>query len=69
MKKLYLLFLLALIPVLASAQNLKFGYFSYSQVLQSMPDKAIADKNLADLRAKYDAETKRVENYFAEASG
>ena len=64
MKKLYLLFLLALIPVLASAQNLKFGYFSYSQVLQSMPDKAIADKNLADLRAKYDAETKRVENEF-----
>ena len=64
MKKLYLLFVLALLPLLASAQNVKFGYFSYDEILNSMPDKAIVEKNLADLRAKYDAETKRVENEF-----
>lgn len=64
MKKLYLLFLLAVMPLLASAQNVKFGYFSYAEVLASMPDKAIVEKNLAELRAKYDAETKRVENEF-----
>lgn len=64
MKKLYLLFVLALLPLLASAQNVKFGYFSYTEILNSMPDKAIVEKNLADLRAKYDAETKRVENEF-----
>ena len=64
MKKLYLLFLLAVMPLLTSAQSVKFGYFSYAEVLASMPDKAIVEKNLADLRAKYDAETKRVENEF-----
>ncbi len=64
MKKLCLLFLMATLPLLASAQEIKFGYFSYAEVLASMSDKAIVEKNLSDLRSKYEAETKRVENEF-----
>ncbi len=50
-------------PTPAAAQ-LAFGYLSYDEVLRSMPDYAIAVKTEADLRAKYDAEVKRVENDF-----
>lgn len=64
MRKLYLLLLLAVMPLLANAQNIKFGYFSYNEILQSMPDKAIVEKNLSDLRDKYAAEIKRVESEF-----
>ncbi len=64
MKKLCLLFLLAVLPLLASAQEIKFGYFSYAEVLASMSDKTIVEKNLSDLRSKYEAETKRVEDEF-----
>lgn len=64
MKKLCLLFLMATLPLLTSAQEIKFGYFSYAEILASMSDKAIVEKNLSDLRSKYEAETKRVENEF-----
>ncbi len=64
MKKLCLLFLLTVLPLLASAQEIKFGYFSYAEVLASMSDKTIVEKNLSDLRSKYEAETKRVEDEF-----
>ena len=41
-----------------------FGYLSYDSVLKSMPDYAIVQKQMDDLRAQYQAETKRVEEEF-----
>ncbi len=63
MKKYSILFLSLLLPLLAGAQ-VKFGYFSYEQAFSSMPEYAIVQANLKDLRSKYDAETKRVEEEF-----
>lgn len=63
MKKFSILLLTLLLPLLAGAQ-VKLGYFSYEEAFVSMPEYAIAQANLKDLRAKYDAETKRVEEEF-----
>ena len=63
MKKFSILLLTLLLPLLAGAQ-VKLGYFSYEEAFVSMPEYAIAQANLNDLRAKYDAETKRVEEEF-----
>ena len=41
-----------------------FGYLSYEAALKSMPDYAIVQQKMADLRAQYQAETKRVEEEF-----
>ncbi len=46
------------------AQPFRFGYFSYRAAFESMPDHAIAQHNIDDLRAKYDSELKRVEEEF-----
>lgn len=51
-------------PVTNSLQSFKFGYLSYDAAFKAMPEYAIALKNIADLKAKYDAETKRVEEDF-----
>ena len=51
------------LPFMAEAQ-VKFGYFRYEEAFRSMPEYAIVQANLNDLRAKYDAETKRVEEEF-----
>ena len=51
------------LPFMAEAQ-VKFGYFSYEEAFRSMPEYAIVQANLNDLKAKYDAETKRVEEEF-----
>ena len=48
---------------MAGAQ-VSFGYFSYDQVLRSMPEYEMVEQNLADLRAQYDAELKRAEDDF-----
>lgn len=63
MKKLLFTFLVLLLPMAAGAQ-VKFGYFSFKAILEAMPERAIADRNLADLRQKYDAEMKRAESEF-----
>ena len=44
--------------------TLKFGFLSYEAALQSMPDYTLAQKNLADLKAQYQTEAKRVEDEF-----
>lgn len=63
MKKPILSFVFMLLPLLATAQQnvpaFKFAYFSYEKVLHSMADYATATRSLNDLKAKYDAETKR----------
>lgn len=77
MKQILLPLVFMLMPVAASAQqsahpqvpapveqSLRFGYFSYEEVLHTMPGYAIAKHNMDDLRAKYDAETKRAEDEF-----
>jgi len=43
---------------------LRFGYFSFEQVLHTMPSYTIAKHHMDELRAKYDEETKRVETEF-----
>ncbi|WP_024997814.1 OmpH family outer membrane protein [Prevotella falsenii] len=65
MKKTFLFLLLAALPLMASAQNaMKFAYFNYNEVLKAMPEYAMATRSIDELRAKYDAETKRSENDF-----
>lgn len=44
--------------------GLRFGYLSYSAALKLMPDYIAARRSVDDLRAKYDAEMKRVEAEF-----
>lgn len=51
----------------ASAQEnitMKFGFLSYEAALQSMGEYALVQKQMADLRTQYEAETKRVEDEF-----
>lgn len=62
MKRLFLLFFV-LIPVIASAQ-IQFGYLSYQQVLEEMPEYAQAMQELQTLKAKYDEEAARGEAEF-----
>ena len=41
-----------------------FGYLSYEAALKSMPDYAVVQQKLADLRQQYQDETLRVEDEF-----
>lgn len=64
MKKLILfLLLLANMPAMAQSE-VKFGYLSYNTVMQAMPEYAAMQNSMAELREKYEAEQKRVENDF-----
>lgn len=42
----------------------KFGYLSYNTIFQEMPEYAVAQKKLSELKAKYDKEAIRSENEF-----
>ena len=63
MKKLFLLIVLGVFSLTANAQT-RFGYFSFDNVLKSMPDYVMAQRSIDDLRQKYDAEMKRAEDEF-----
>lgn len=63
MKKLFLLIALGVLSLTANAQT-RFGYFSFDNVLKSMPDYVMAQRSIDDLRQKYDAEMKRAEDEF-----
>lgn len=63
MKKLLFTLMMLVLPLMAGAQ-VRFGYFSYDAVLQSMPDYKVAQRSIADLRQKYDSEMKRSEQEF-----
>jgi outer membrane protein len=43
---------------------LRFGYLSYGEALKSMPDYAVVQQKLADLRQQFQNETLRVEDEF-----
>ncbi len=63
MRKFILSILFCALPLWASAQ-VKFGFLSYSQALQSMPDYALAKENLAKLEEQFETEMKRAEEEF-----
>lgn len=52
------------VPQNNTQTSLRFGYLSYTSVLKLMPDYIAAQRNIDDLRTKYDIEMKRVENEF-----
>ena len=66
MKKLLLFIVLLSISFVVQAQErrFKFGFISYDAAIKAMPEYVIAQKNLSDLKSKYDAETKRSEDEF-----
>lgn len=59
-----LLSLFLLVAMLANAQDLRFAYFDYDAVLTSMTDYVKVQADMKELRAKYDAETRRSEDDF-----
>ena len=42
----------------------RFGYLSYQQALQAMPQYAVVQQQMAELRQQYEAEMQRVTNEF-----
>lgn len=52
-----------LLPMAVFAQ-VQFGYLSYQAVMQEMPEYAQAQKEVANLKAKYEAEATRGETEF-----
>jgi len=64
MKRIFILLLVAIILVTPSFAQVQFGYLSYSAVIKQMPEYVQAQKNMADLRAKYEQEAQRGEDEF-----
>ena len=66
--KRFLFLLLTVVSLSASAQDvapvLKFGYLSYDEVLQSLPEYVTIEAGMAELQEQYAAEQKRVEDEF-----
>lgn len=63
MKRLFAL-LMVLVPVWSMAQMVQFGYLSYKNVLEQMPEYAKVRTDMDALKAKYQAEAKRGEEEF-----
>ena len=66
MKKIILIWVMVLAGLTCQAQTgaMKFGFLSYDEVMKAMPEYATMQKNLAELRAHYEAEQQRVEDDF-----
>ena len=68
MKKILLMLLMVVAGLTCQAQTgamaMKFGFLSYDEVMKAMPEYATMQKNMADLRAHYEAEMLRVEDDF-----
>ena len=71
MKRLFLILTTVMVSLLATAQSDTalvakpfIGYLSYSEALRAMPEYALVQQRLTELRAQYDAELKRVEDEF-----
>ncbi|MBO4827367.1 MAG: OmpH family outer membrane protein [Prevotella sp.] len=50
--------------LLTASAQVRFGYFSYESALKALPDYALTQKRLADLRQQYDTEMQRAEDEF-----
>lgn len=59
-----LLLLLATAVRAQETQSIKFGFLSYNEIFQTMPEFADAQKKMAELKAKYDQEAQRSETEF-----
>lgn len=63
-----LLLIFACLTLTAQAQEsfslVKIGFLSYTKALQAMPEYALAQQQLAEQRAQYEKELKRVEDDF-----
>ena len=57
-------FLCCMVICFAKAQNNHFGYLSYNAVFQAMPEYAVSQQKLKELKAKYDKEALRAETEF-----
>lgn len=71
MKKLTLIWMMALIGLTSNAQDsmavtpvVKYGYLSYDSVFRAMPEYTTMQASMKELRDKYEAEQKRVEDDF-----
>lgn len=65
MRKLLFSLVMLVLPMISQAQaTIKYGYLSYQEVLKFMPEYAVAQTKLSDLKQKYDNEMKRVEDEF-----
>ena len=71
MKRLFLILTTVMVSLLATAQSDTalvakpfIGYLSYGEALRAMPEYAVVQQRLTELRAQYDAELKRVEDEF-----
>ena len=65
MRKLLFSLVMLVLPMISQAQTtIKYGYLSYQEVLKFMPEYAVAQTKLADLKQTYDNEMKRVEDEF-----
>ncbi len=64
MKRVFFLLFITVALVTPSFAQVQFGYLSYSAVLKQMPEYAQAQKNMSDLRAKYEQEAQRGEEEF-----
>ena len=69
MKKLTLILVMALMGLVSYAQEnaapvVKYGYLSYDSVFKAMPEYATMQASMKELRDKYEAEQKRVEDDF-----
>ena len=67
MRRLILL-VFTMVALTVSAQDstavIRFGYLNYQQALQSMPQYALVQQKMTDLRQQYEAEMQRVTNEF-----
>ena len=67
MKRLATLIIVICAVLCVSAQDsisIRFGYLNYQQVLQAMPQYALVQEQMAELRKQYEAEMQRVTNEF-----
>jgi outer membrane protein len=60
----FLLILHSSLFTLHSSAQMRFGYLSYSEVLQAMPDYATVKSNVAKLQGQFEDEMKRAEEEF-----
>lgn len=71
MKKILYSLLLALLPVVASAQDtlaqpIRFAWFNYDEVLRAMPEYEAASRSIDSLKAEYAREAKRSSDDFTQ---
>ena len=66
MMKKIILFLAAIMPLAAMAEDLKFGYINTQEVMMLMPEISTIEKQMAELKATHEKHWKEV-NRFAKS--